>query len=107
MMSSHENRQYGGSYGELLVLSLYNCLTCEIISRVRTEKSITLIFDFCDITLLSPVNFSWQAHVTRFQVSRAASLSLVGNVVEIQWLQVQEAEFILSEVSKVVHGQAI
>ena len=64
---------------------------------------ITLIFDFCDISLFSPVNFSWQAHVTRFQVSRAASLGLVGKVAS----QVQEAEFILSEVSKVVHGQSI
>ena len=84
----------------------YNHVTCEIISRVRTEKSITLIFDFCDIPLLSPVNFSRQDHVTRFQVGRAASLGLVGKMV-VKWSQVQEAEFILSEVSKVVHGQPI
>ena len=82
-------------------------MTYEIISRVIAEKSITLIFDFCDIPLLSPVNFSWQAHVTRLQVGRAVSLDLVGKVVEIQWSQVQEAEFILSEVSKMVHGQPI
>lgn len=70
--------------------------------RWRTIEH-TLIFDSCDVTLLSPINFSWQAHVTRLQIGRAASLGLVGKVTSHS--EVKEAVFILSEVSKVVHGQ--
>ena len=63
----------------------------------------TLIFDSHDIPLLSPVHFSWQTHVTRFQADRAASLSLVEKVASHS--KVEASVFILSEVSKVVHGQ--
>ena len=65
----------------------------------------TLIFDSRDIAFLSPVHFSWQTHVTRFQVGRAVSLGLVGKVASHS--KVEEAVFILSEVSKMVHGQHV
>lgn len=65
----------------------------------------TLIFDSRDIALVSPVHFSWQTHVTRFQVGRAGSLSLVGKVASHS--EVEEAVFILREISKVVHGQHV
>ena len=65
----------------------------------------TLIFDSRDIPLLSPVHFSWQSHVTRFQVDRAASLSPVEKVASHS--KVEESVFILSKVSKLVHGQHV
>ena len=65
----------------------------------------TLIFDACYIALLSPVHFSWQTHVTGFQVDRAASLGLVEKVASHS--KVKEAVFILSEVPKVVHRQHV
>ena len=64
---------------------------------------ITLIFNRCDISLLSPINFSWQLHVTRFQVGRTVSLGLFGKVASHS--QVKEAVLILGQISKVVHGQ--
>lgn len=65
----------------------------------------TLIFDSRNIPLLSPVHFSWQTHVTRFQVGGAAFLSLVEKVASHS--KVEEYVFILSEVSKVIHGQHV
>lgn len=77
----------------------------EKLGRAGMEKRHTLIFDSRDIAFLSPVNFSWQTHVTRFQVGRAASLCLVGKVASHS--KVEEAVLSFSEVSKVVHGQHV
>ena len=69
------------------------------------EYRYTLIFDSRYIALLSPIHFSWQTHVTRFQVDRATSFGLVEKVALHS--KVKEAVFILSEVTKVVHRQHV
>ena len=62
-----------------------------------------MIFNTCDVTLLSPINFRWKRHVARFQICRATLLGLSGKVAS--HAQIKETVFILSQVSEVVHGQ--
>lgn len=65
----------------------------------------TLIFNACDVALFSPINFRWKCHVTRLQVGGATIfLGFTGDATA--QTKVKEAEFIKSQISKLIHGQA-
>ena len=65
----------------------------------------TLIFNACDVALFSPINFRRKCHVTRLQVGGATIfLGFTGDATA--QTKVKEAEFIKSQISKLIHGQA-